>query len=92
MSELEELERKKKELQLRQEIAELERKERMRSASNNFAQWNWMWVAPLTIFGAFLFIVGIGNGEPAPVIFGVLLLIPVGLKLFNGAGRKDAAQ
>lgn len=90
MSELEELEQKKKELQLREEIAELERKERMRNASNNFAQWKWVWVAPLTLVGAFFFLGGLLDDKGAALVLGILMLIPVGLKLFHGAGKKDA--
>jgi hypothetical protein len=78
MTELEALKRRKEQLLLEQEVARLERKQQMSKAGN----WSWWWVAPVSGFGAFLFIAGLNGGEPAPVIIGLAGIALAGLKIY----------
>ena len=78
MGELEELQKRKEKLLLEQEIARLERKQKLGKSG----AWSWKWVAPLTGIAAFLLLVGVGEKEPEPALIGIVGLIPVALKLY----------
>jgi len=73
--ELEELERRKKELELRRDIARLERNEKIVQAIADFDR-HLLWVVPCTLGGLFFMIVGIHDGWFVGVLMGVFLLAP----------------
>lgn len=83
MSTLEELEQRKKELQLRSEIARLERENRVRATSAKTAAWRWWWIAPLSVAGVFLAAAGLGDNQPGAVFLGLVLLVPLLLKVLG---------
>lgn len=107
MSDIDELERRKKELELRRDIRQLERNERFgqkvsqvadgaKSATADIAstvverssrtgKWSWIWVAPLTLFGAYLVLGGLVDGPILIAGIGVLLLVPAWFKV---SGKK----
>ena len=73
--ELEELERRKKVLELRRDIARLERNERIAQAFIHFDR-HLLWVVPCTLGGIFFLVVGIHDGWLPAVFIGVCLLVP----------------
>lgn len=74
MDTIEQLEQRKKELELRREIARLEEEERL---TQPFNRKHLYWLVPLTLASMFTFIVGADNDNPAPQMFaGVFMLIP----------------
>ena len=82
LSNIEELKKRKEQLLLEQEVARLERKQNMSKAS----AWSWKWVAPLTLIAAFFVLGGLGEGEAAPVVLGLVGLVPVAMKLYFKRG------
>ncbi len=76
---LEELQKRKEELELKRDIARLERYERYSAATRDLAakfDWNMLWMIPLTGFCVFLIIAAIHDDWPLGlVIGGVPLLI-----------------
>ncbi len=78
MSDLEQLKKRKEQLLLEQEIAQLERKQQLSKSGD----WNWWWVGLLAAAGAFLLIVGLGEKEVVPVVLSLFALAPVALKLY----------
>lgn len=85
MSDLEELRRRKEELELQRQIARLERREQIGSAAERVkdrtARWSWWVVGPLTFIGGIFTLHGFGNGGVPSAIFGLALLLPVLAKL-----------
>jgi glycerol-3-phosphate acyltransferase PlsY len=85
MSDLEELEKRKQELELRRDIANLEHKERTRvgrsKLSGTITSWRWWWVGPLSILGVFWSIAGFDGGEPGAGVLGIIFTLPLILKL-----------
>lgn len=79
--EVEELKARKERLLLEREIARLERRKQFDGAVD---RWRWIWVAPVGLLGAFLFLAGIGSGEPVPVILGLVGLAPGLYKVWRG--------
>lgn len=73
--ELEELERRKKELELRRDIARLERNEKITNAVTHFDR-HLLWVVPCTLGGIFFLVAGIHDGSLLAVLIGVCLLVP----------------
>jgi len=82
LSNIEELKKRKEQLLLEQEVARLERKQNMGRAGG----WSWMWVAPLTIISALCLFDGLGTGQAAPVVLGLVGLVPVAMKLYFKRG------
>lgn len=83
MTDIEQLEEKKRRLLLEREIASLERS---RNLEHRIVGWAWWWVAPLSIFGALLFGMGsfevpFGSDNVAFLVLSVFALIPISLKL-----------
>ncbi len=87
MTTIEELEQRKKELQLRSEIAKLERGERAQEAQSRISSWSWWWVAPLGVVSAVLLMGGLDTSQPSVILAGVVLSFPVILKLRNRMGK-----
>lgn len=86
MSTMEELEQRKKELQLRSDIARLEREERARGIAAKTAAWSWWWVGPLSLVGIFFALfLGLGESEVQlfPIALGLMLLVPLLLKVLG---------
>lgn len=96
MGELEELERRKRELELRRDIAKLERNERLANkaskvsgaatsasarATSKVASWGWFAVSICTGIGGFLLVGGLQDGKLAITAVGVVFLIPLYFKL-----------
>ena len=91
---IEELEKRKKELQLRHDIAKLERGARIRDASSSMSakssSWNWWWVAPLGILGLVWAVAGAASdGKQLAIIPGLLCVVPFLLKVLNVWGAKE---
>ena len=84
---IEELEKRKRELQLRHEIAQLERSERMRGASSKWssraASWSWWWVGPLTLAALFWILIALAAPMVPAIVLGIPFLVPVFLKGMN---------
>lgn len=78
MAELDELEQRKKELELRRDIRRLERSERL---SEHAPKWSWLWIAPLGLVGAVIILGGLIDGPIGITAVGLALLVPVWLKV-----------
>ncbi len=84
MDSLEELAKRKKELELRRDIARLERMNRWaKIASDLKIDWSLIWVVPFTLAGAFFIVAGVHDGYVPIFIVGVLLLILVTPRLIK---------
>ncbi|MGV8805338.1 MAG: hypothetical protein ACWA6Y_10300 [Polaromonas sp.] len=88
MSDIEDLERKKRELELRRDIAQLERNERIADGSAKLAAvplktggWSWGKIAACTIVGA-LFLI-LADGTTISYVIGFLLMLPLVFKVFR---------
>lgn len=80
MTDLEELKRNREKLVLERDIARLTRHKRI-------ADWSYLWVAPIAIFGVVLFFSGVESPAldsfpPALMFMGALLVAPLALKIF----------
>jgi hypothetical protein len=99
MADLEELERRKRELELQRDIDRLERNERLRrqaekigsaasgasaKAKSKLASWGWGWVSACALFGAFLVFGGLHDGALLIIGVGAVLLLPLFAKLSRG--------
>ena len=84
MNNFEELEIRKRELQLKSDIAKLERSERIRNASSA-ASWSWLWVGPLGLLGCFLIIAVLTgfNDSGFTGVIGAIALAPMAIKFFS---------
>jgi hypothetical protein len=82
--ELEALKRRREKLLLEREVASLEKKQQV---TNKAGKWSWWWVGPLSAAGAYCVLGGLAEGTPAAVVFGLVLLVPVALKVYAGLGR-----
>lgn len=74
--ELDALRQRKEKLLLEQEIASLERKQKL----GKVGEWKWLWVAPVAALGAFVAFVGLDNRDPAQMGLGLVGLVPLVLK------------
>lgn len=75
MDAIEELEKRKKELELRRDIARLEKEERRAGA---YSRKNLLWVVPLALAGGIYFIIGLAEGNvPMIAVASVMLIMPV---------------
>ena len=83
MEDIEELKRKKEYLELKKEVAALEKSARINKAFNILS---YKITIPLLFIGLLFIIVGATNGEVGAVIFGVILIIPFALKFFSRKG------
>ena len=88
MTSLEDLERKKRELELRRDIAQLERNERIADGSAKLAAvplktggWSWGKITACTVVGV-LFLI-LADGTTISYIIGSLLMLPLAFKLFR---------
>jgi hypothetical protein len=71
---LEELEQRKKELELKRDIAKLERNERLaKELPVSVGAWSWMWVAPLTLVGLYFLLLGLADGKPPALVLVVTI-------------------
>lgn len=84
LDELEALKKRKEKLLLEREISRLEREQQF---DGSVGTWRWVWVAPLAIVGALLFVAGIDEGEPVPLVLGPVALAPLIIKLWRGRKR-----
>lgn len=82
LSNIEELKKRREQLLLEQEVARLERKQKLGKAGG----WSWIWVAPLTIVAAFFVLVGLVEGEAAALTLGLVGLVPVTMKVYFKRG------
>ena len=92
MTNLDELEKKKRELELRRDIAKLERQERISTVASQAtstvatrldpSRWSWWWVGPLGGLGAYL-AMWIYQGMVELLFAGVLLMVPAAIKLLK---------
>jgi hypothetical protein len=87
MTPIEELERRKQELQLRSDIAKLEREERLRASSSKIDSWSWKWVAPLSVVSLYFVLGGVEDGKPGAIVVGLVLLVPLLLKVLRSRNR-----
>lgn len=78
LNHIEELKKRKEQLLLEQEVARLERRQKIGKAGG----WSWKWVAPVAAVGAYCFIGGMAEGNGAAIVIGILALTPVGMKLY----------
>lgn len=90
MADLEELERRKRELELQQEIRKLEASERLAENANQAANtvakvggWGWGATSASTVAGL-LFLI-LADGTTISYIIGAFLLLPIVFKVFRGA-------
>lgn len=84
MTDLEDLKKRKERLLLEQEIANLERKQRL---GNVAGKWSWKWVAPLGLFGIFALassLIQLDGGGAFFVPFSLIAICPAILKFFAG--------
>lgn len=85
MQTLEELEKRKKELELRSEIARLEREQEGRK----FNRRHLYWLVPVTAIGFSVLVIGGGNDNPTvPLITSFLLLLPALIIAIRWAVRR----
>lgn len=80
MDNVEELKKRKEQLQLEREVARLERDKRIASKTQN---WSWGWVAPVGLIGITLTIVGFANLNDAGIVaifLGLPGVVAFGLK------------
>ena len=87
MTEIEELEERKKKLLLEREITQLERQKEKKNLEERVKMWGWRWITPLSIIGAILLFSGIfenpfGADNVARLIASALVLIPISLKIW----------
>ena len=75
---LEALKQRKEQLLLEQEVARLERRQKMSKAGG----WAWWWVAPMAALGLLMLIVGLNEAHAASLAASIFLLAPVSMKLF----------
>ena len=82
MTELEELTKRRDFLALERDIAQLERRARVKKMVSN---WSWLWVAPLSLGAAVSLIGGLGSptmdGALNLVLFGAISVCPAVFKL-----------
>ncbi len=90
MADLENLKKRKEQLELERDIARLEREARVGHAVSegvsNVTKWSWKWVAPLTALGLWWFLMGtfdMKQYQTILYIIGGVLLIPFVLKLLG---------
>jgi hypothetical protein len=98
MADLEELERRKRELELRRDIARLERNDRLKrkaeeiastaseastKARSKLATWSWGRVWMCAIPGAVLLLGGLHDGSPILAGVGGVLLVPLVARLLQ---------
>ena len=88
MSNIEELERRKRELELRRDIAQLERNERIADETKRVASiplktsgWSWPTIAACAIIGAFFLV--LADGTTISYIIGAALMLPLIFKIFR---------
>ena len=74
MTDLEELKKDKEKLLLERDIARLIRHKRI-------ANWSYVWVIPIAIFGAVSFFASLSDKTPAGMFIGVILFAPLALKI-----------
>ena len=84
--ELEELERRKKELELRRDIASLERNEKIVQAIAHFDR-HLLWIVPCTFVGLFFLAIGIHDRWLPALLIGSCLLAPTMPRLTRFAKR-----
>jgi hypothetical protein len=89
--ELDELERRKKELELRRDIARLERNEKVARAITHFDR-HLLWVIPFALVGAIFIVGGIHDGEAWIVVLGICLLAPPMPRIVSLAKRFLAGE
>jgi hypothetical protein len=84
-SEIEELKKRKEELELKRDIAKLERRELHEQKLESVSKWSWKWVGPLTVAGLYFLVGGIAEwpGKGVAVPIGLVMLSPAFLKIFN---------
>lgn len=75
MTDFEELKKDREKLLLERDIARLMRHKRI-------ANWSYVWVMPIAIFGAVGFFVSLSDKTPAGMFIGVILAAPLALKIF----------
>ncbi len=89
MSTLEEFEQRKRELQLRSDIAGLERQARIRAALARAGSWNWRWVGSLALMGGAIVVGKLGQDEPISFLIGLAAMVPGVLKLLSKTEGKS---
>ncbi len=81
---MEELKRRKEQLELEMQVAKLE-KEKARRMMFNFLPWKL--TVPLAVFGLFLITIGLsggpGRGWPFFVVLGIVSMLPLLFKTFS---------
>jgi hypothetical protein len=80
MDDIEELKRKKEYLELKKEIAALERSSRI---SKSFDFLNYKITIPLLLMGLFFLVLGADKGEAGLIVLGLILSTPFLLKFFS---------
>jgi hypothetical protein len=82
MHEVEDLRKRRDFLELERDIAQLERRARIKKMVSG---WSWLWVAPLSLGAAVSLIGGLGSpsldGALNLILFGVILICPAVFKL-----------
>lgn len=94
MADLEELKRRKEQLELERDIARLEREARVGQAVSGgvdrvservdkIAKWSWMWVVPVTLLAVFAVILAFDKETVGHTLAAVLLLVPIFAKMIG---------
>lgn len=76
---LEQLEERKRELELQREIAKLERNQRL---TNRVGKLSWILVAPLTVFALYILLVAVVDGKLDSLAVSIVCFIPIAIKLY----------
>lgn len=94
MANIDDLRKRKEELELQRDIARLEREARVAqnvsdgmqevgAKVDKIAKWSWYWVFPVTLLGAFALFLALNKSSVGHFVVAALLLVPIAAKLIG---------